>query len=88
MNRFTPEELDSLADLVAAKVLAKIPAHVCAFSAEDQVFLKGAARNARSVTNVATGTVVTAAVLALLGFLGHAVIQYVQKLAAQPAVSP
>lgn len=76
MNRFTAEELEAIADLVAAKVIAKIPPHTCVLSTDDQVFLRGLAAGARSVRKTAAATAVGAIVLAVLAFLGAACIEW------------
>ena len=75
-HRFTIEELDKLAELVAEKLLARIPPHVCVFTPDDQTFVRGVAAGARNVRKTALATTVGALVLGLLAFIGAAVIEW------------
>ena len=88
-NRFTAEEMESIADLVAAKVIAQIPVHVCVFSPDDQVFMRSLASGARGAKKTAVATIVGTLVLGAIAFLGAAIIEWGRRtFGGAPGVTP
>jgi hypothetical protein len=82
--RYSADELNKLADLVAEKVIERLPKHVCVFSADDQGFVRASAAVARNVRKTALSTTVGALVLGALAFIGAAVIEWGKKQFRNP----
>ena len=82
---FTPEELATLADLVAERVAARLPPHVCAFDKDTQSILRNFAAGVQSAKKTAGATIVGALVLGGISFLGWSILAWIRsKMEAVP----
>lgn len=79
-NRFTAQEIEALADIVAAKVAARLPQHVCQFAGEDVVLLRAWCASSRNAKRTATATLVGALVIGFVTILGVGIAQWVKSL--------
>jgi len=78
----TTNDLEQLADLLAEKVAARMPKHICEFSPEDRMTLAAFAKGTRAVRSTAGLTAVGAITIALLGWIGWAVIIWIGRVVA------
>ena len=76
-HQFTLHELEQLADLLAPRIAAKMPQHVCQFGTDDAAFLAGLAKNGRAAKSTAFATLIGGVVLGALTLLGYGVIHWV-----------
>ena len=74
--RFSPEEIQELADLVAEKVAARLPPHPCPFDPESQQVLAGLAQGVKSARRTAGATIVGALVLGAISFIGWSILKW------------
>ncbi len=82
-HRFTAAELEELAGLLAPRIAALMPPHVCQFDAVDVTELRRIAGVTRGARATALATFVGTAVLAVLTLIGAGVIAWVKGKTAQ-----
>ncbi len=79
MTDFTPEEISQLADIVADRVAAKLPPHICVLDDADVAFLKSARLTTNSARKTAFLAAVGALTIAVLTVIGLGVVSWIRK---------
>lgn len=79
MTDWTPAELEQLAELLAEKVAARMPVHVCNFTPDEVAAIKSQVHFTQSAKATFFATAVGAFTLGVLALIGWGIIHWIKR---------